>query len=57
MMPISVVITAGNEQDYFAGKSSGELSNPIPLDTDSTTAVYVVVTDGDVEHHIHTGNE
>ena len=43
------VITAGNDQDYFSGKSSGELSTPIPLDMDSTTTVYVVVTDGDVE--------
>ena len=43
------VITAGNEQDYFSGKFSGELSNPIPLGMDSPTTAHVVVTDGDVE--------
>ena len=42
------IINERDEQDYFAGKFSGELSNPIPLGTDSTTTVYVVVTDGDV---------
>ena len=42
------IISDGDNQDYFSGKSSGQPSNPIPLSLDIATTVSVVVTDGDI---------